>query len=123
MHCSESPELVELCTNCTKEDCPDNGCAEYYALKRQQSQKNRSRYHAKEPKPATEAPVECSVETLRRVNLAIEALEALLNDPQSDAFLTGRGIANKLLEHMKRIRFNRCQNMIDWNLIVERMKE
>lgn len=116
---TEHPELIALCTNCVKEDCPEGTCSDYKAIERRiRLAHSRSRYHTAEPVP-TESGAICTVETLRRVNRAIEAFEELLRDPACDVFLTGRGIADKLLEQMRRQRFSRCQHLIDWNIIVE----
>ena len=118
MNCKEAPELIELCTNCTKEDCPGNGCSDYNAIKRRIS--GRSRYHTSNPEPYPEQFEICTGETLLRVNRAIDALEALCADPGAAPF-TGRGIANKLLEQLKHARFNCCNKLIDWDAVAERM--
>lgn len=118
---NEPQALIDLCANCPRDDCSGNKCSAYRDKARQLRQQSRSRYHAKEPVP--DQPAACGVETLRLVNRAIDALEALLADPAADPFLTGRGVAGKLLEHMRRVRFNRCQHMIDWDLLIQNAKE
>lgn len=121
---TEHPELIELCTNCTRQDCEDGYCSDYRAIERRiKGAKSRSRYHAPEPEPSPEQLSACGVDTLERVNAAISTLSALLADPDADPFLTGRGVANKLLEQMKRSRFNRCQHLIDWDHVVGNIRK
>lgn len=122
MFCSEAPELVELCTNCTKKDCPESGCSDYNAIKRRISG-GRSSQRASKPKPPPEQLEICSPETLFKVNRAIDALEALCDDPGATRFTSGRGLAIKLLEQLKHARFNQCNDLIDWDAVAERMKE
>ena len=121
MFCSEAPELVELCTNCTKEDCPETGCSDYRAIKRR-IRGDKGNQRESKPKPMPEQLKICSPETLFRVNRVIDALEALCDDPGARPFTSGQGLAIKLLEQLKRARFNHCNALIDWDAVAERMK-
>ena len=123
---NENQELIDLCTNCNRTDCDGTPCSDYRAIERRtRTAQSRSRYrdHGIEPEITPVQAETCSIATLMMVNRVIDALEALLRDPDADLFLNGRGAAGRLIEHMKRMRFNHCQHLIDWNTVIKNIQE
>ena len=123
---NENQELIDLCTNCNRTDCDGTPCSDYRAIERRtRTAQSRSRYrdHNIEPEIPPAQVENCGIATLMLVNRAIDALEALLRDPDADLFFNGRSAAGKLIEHMKRMRFNRCQHLIDWNTVIKNIQE
>lgn len=61
---------------------------------------------------------------LAKCSAVIEALEAFLTDPGAEVFLDGTGgAAKRLLEHLKRTRFNGCADFVDWSAVAKRMEK
>lgn len=121
---NENQELIDLCTNCTRTDCNGTPCGDYRAIERRiKAAQSRSRYNPDAPMPTHTQNQTCGVNTLLLVNAAIDALEELLRDPDGNQFITGRGPVEKLVEHMKRTRFERCHHFIDWNRIAKHLQE
>ena len=120
-HAGRTPPNVELCTNCPHEECPENGCSDYNAIKRRISG-GRSSQRASKPKSTSGRLEICSPETLFRVNRAIDALEALCDDPNAAPFASKGDLEHKLLEHLKHARFEQYNVLIDWDAVAERMK-
>lgn len=114
---SEHPELIALCTSCTRDECPENGCGDYRAIKRRLGSPTR----ADTPKAAPDAPV--SAGCLAIVNRCVNALDELLSDAACQHFIKDRTAAARLLEQLKRTRFERCQHLIDWGNIAQQLEE
>ena len=118
---TDHPDLIELCQNCTKPDCPGT-CSDYNAIKRRIRAQERSRYYTPEQAEPVANNISCSADTLCRVNLAVRALSELLTDPAAEPFMCSRGAAEKMLEHMKRTRYVCCQHLIDWDGVASNAK-
>lgn len=118
-------ETIQLCLNCERPDCPDDGCAEYRNINGSRTGtavKNR-RYARAVPEITRTSAQVISADTLVRVNNAIAALDELLHDPGADQFLAGCGNAQKLLTTLKHMRFEKCINAIDWKHVATRLSK
>lgn len=114
---AEHPEIIELCTHCTRNDCPDNGCSDYHAVKRRLGTSTRA--DATKTAPDTAVSAVC----LAIVNRCVDALDELLSAAECQRFLKDRTAAAKLLDQLKRTRFERCQHLIDWSNIAKQLEE
>ena len=114
-------DIAQLCLNCERPECPDNGCAEYRTLKGEKPDAaGKNRHYTSIVAEQRKSPA-VSADTLIRVNNAITALDELLHDPGADQFLAGSGSAQKLLSTLRHMRFEKCINAIDWKHVANKL--
>lgn len=116
-------DIAQLCLNCERPDCPENGCNEYRGLKGAKPEPTgKNRHYTSVIAEQRKSPA-VSADTLIRVNNAIAALDELLHDPCADQFLAGSGSAQKLLTTLKHMRFEKCINAIDWKHVANKLSK
>ena len=133
----DHPMLIKLCFECENTDC-NGSCTEYKTLHRRLSgvtseeeaqqaledvQKRMERQKAVNEArngPQTISQKHIGINTFRRVNRAIEALQALCDDADASVFLMGTA-GQKLLVHMQKARMHSCGHFIDWAAVENAM--
>lgn len=121
---NENQELIDLCTHCTKSVCPETGCSDYRAKKRLLEKGPKYLHEEKHAERRPQGPRVYTASALTKCSAVIDALEAFLADSGSEAFLDGTGnAAKRMLEHLKRTRFNGCADFVDWSAVAKQMEK
>ena len=105
---SEPKDLIDLCTNCTRDACPTGECPEYAELERKLRGKPRITLEKTTEKPADR-------DVLMRYNTAIDALEALIDN--EDLKPEKHSAAETMCRDLRRERIIRFESLVDWRAI------
>lgn len=107
---TEPKDLIDLCTNCTRDACPTGECPEYEALERKLRGKPRISLEKTVEKPLKR-------DALTRYNAAIDALEALVDN--EDLKPEKHSVAETMCKDLRRERILRFEGLVDWHAIAE----
>lgn len=77
------PDLKRLCLNCAHEDCPDGGCKQYRLLEKKLEPDKRQK------KQIDEAQLVGTPEVLKKLTIAITAMEELMKSHDCDNVFFG----------------------------------
>lgn len=113
-YCKTHPDLVDLCTNCGQDNCPDGGCKQYKELEQKLSGKPRRK------KTLENAVMHGTSDLLLKITSVINALDELLADKNCDHVYSVVKI-ERLANELKAARNVTYGHLINWNDIASKI--